>query len=43
MEKKIKTLQDDLEKNKSDQQKQTEEIARQKSILDQKRAAKPVE
>jgi len=43
MEKKIKNLQDDLSKNKKDQQNQTEEIAKQKTILEQKRAAKPVD
>jgi hypothetical protein len=43
LEKKIKDYQDDLAKNKADQVKQTNEIAKQKSILDEKKAAKPQE
>ena len=43
LEKKIKDYQDDLAKNKADQVKQADEIARQKSILDEKKAAKPQE
>lgn len=43
LEKKIKNLQDDLSKNKTDQQNQNDEISKQKSVLEQKRASKPVD
>ena len=43
LEKKIKDYQDDLAKNKSDQAKQTNEIEKQKSMLDEKKAQKPAE
>lgn len=42
LEKKIKDLEDDLEVNKKDQQKQTEEIARQRKILADKKSAAPI-
>lgn len=42
LEKKIKDLEDDLEVNKKDQQKQSEEIARQRKILADKKSAAPV-
>lgn len=38
LEKKIKDLQDDLQSNLKDQEKQTEEITKQKSILEQKKS-----
>lgn len=43
LEKKIKDYQSDLEANKKDQQKQVDEIARQKQVLEQTRANKPTE
>lgn len=41
LEKKIKDYQDDLEVNKKDQEKQTDEIAKQKALLDEKISQKP--
>ena len=41
LEKKIKDYQSDLEVNKKDQDKQVDEIANQKSILDKKKNDKP--
>ena len=41
IEKKIKDYQDDLEINKKNQQKQTDEVAKQKSLLDEKVSQKP--
>ena len=38
LEKKIKDLQDDLQSNLKDQEKQTEEITKQKTILEQKKS-----
>lgn len=43
LEKKIKDYQNDLEQNKKDQSKQSEEITKQKTLLDQKKAEKPAE
>lgn len=43
LEKKIKDYQSDLEQNKKDQVKQTNEIATQKNLLDQKKVEKPAE
>jgi hypothetical protein len=41
LEKKIKEYQSDLEVNKKDQEKQVDEIANQKSILEKKKSEKP--
>ena len=41
LEKKIKDYQSDLEVNKKDQEKQVDEIANQKSILEKKKNEKP--
>lgn len=41
LEKKIKDYQDDLEGNKKDQEKQVDEIAKQKSLLEEKKAERP--
>lgn len=43
LEKKIKDLQDDLAVNKKDQEKQADEIARQKALLQDKIAQKPAQ
>lgn len=43
LEKKIKDLQDDLTVNKKDQDKQTEEIARLRKLLEDKKKSPPVE
>ena len=43
LERKIKDYQNDLEQNKKDQATQTGEIAKQKTLLDQKKAEKPAE
>ena len=43
IEKKIKDFQDDLNVNKKEQEKQTQEIANQRRILQQKKDTKPIE
>lgn len=43
IERKIKDYQSDLEVNKKDQDKQTDEIAKQKALLDQKVSQKPAQ
>ncbi|MEO9023163.1 MAG: hypothetical protein ABI237_01665 [Ginsengibacter sp.] len=43
LEKKIKDLQDDLTGNKKDQEKQVDEVAKQKSLLDEKVSQKPAQ
>ena len=43
LERKIKDYQNDLEQNKKDQATQAGEIAKQKTLLDQRRAEKPAE